>query len=89
MPRKPRAPRKPALKCELCEGDLQLKKVIPAAHIFPELRTYACVECGVLRSVEDEAELLTPRVSLAKVAKQRLRVLMGTQQNSNLRDYQF
>jgi hypothetical protein len=28
-------------------------------------------------------------VSLARVAKQRLRVLMGTQQNSNLRDYQF
>ena len=89
MRKKPKGLLKLALKCELCEGSLKLKKVIPAAHIFPELRTYACVECGVLRSVEDEAELLTPRVSLAKVAKQRLRVLMGTQQNSNLRDYQF
>jgi len=89
MRKKSKAPLKPALKCELCEGILKLKKVIPAAHIFPELRTYACVECGVLRSVEDEAELLAPRVSLAKVAKQRLRVLIGTQQNSNLRDYQF
>jgi hypothetical protein len=89
MPKKSKARLKPALRCELCEGSLKLKKVIPAAHIFPELRTYGCVECGALRSVEDEAELLTPRVSLAKVAKQRLRVLMGTQQNSNLRDYQF
>jgi len=89
MPKKPKPPRGLALKCELCEGGLKLKKVIPAAHIFPELRTYECVECGVLRSVEDEAELLTPRVSLAKVAKRRLRVLMGTQQNSNLQDYQF
>ena len=80
---------KPALKCELCDGRLKLKTVIPAAHVVPELRTYACVDCGVLRSVEDEAELLTPRVSLAQVAKRRLRVLMGTQQNSNLRDYQF
>ena len=58
MRKKSKAPLKPALKCELCEGILKLKKVIPAAHIFPELRTYACVECGVLRSVEDEAELL-------------------------------
>jgi len=89
MPRKPKGPLKPALKCELCEGSLKLKKVIPAAHIFPELRTYGCVDCGMLRSVEDEAELLAPRVSLAKFTKQRLRVLMGTQQNSNLRDYQF
>ena len=89
MRKKPKGVLKPALKCELCEGSLKLKKVIPAAHIFPELRTYGCVACGMLRSVEDEAELLTPRLSLAKVAKQRLRVLMGTQQNSNLRDYQF
>ena len=80
---------KPALKCEVCEGRLKLKTVIPAAHVVPELRTYACVDCGLLRSVEDEAELLSPRVSLAQVAKRRLRVLMGTQQNSNLRDYQF
>ena len=80
---------KPALKCELCEGRLKLKAVIPAAHVVPELRTYVCVDCGVLRSVEDEAELLAPRVSLAQVAKRRLRVLMGTQQNSDLRDYQF
>jgi hypothetical protein len=86
---KPKGLLKPALKCELCEGQLKLKAVIPAAHVLPELRTYACTECGVLRSVEDEAELLAPRVSLARVAKQRLRVLMGTQQNSNLRDYQF
>lgn len=86
---KSKARLKPALKCELCEGSLKLKKVIPAAHVFPELRTYACVECGALRSVEDEAGLLTSRVSLAKVAKQRLQVLMGTKQNSNLRDYQF
>ena len=89
MPKKSTGLLKPALKCELCEGNLTLKKIIPAAHVFPELRTYECVECGVLRSVEDETELLTPRVSLAQVAKQRLRVLMGTQQNSNLRDYQF
>jgi hypothetical protein len=89
MPKKSTGLLKPALKCELCEGTLKLKTVIPAAHIFPELRTYECVECGALRSVENEAELLTPRVSLAKVAKQRLRVLMGTHQNSNLRDYQF
>jgi hypothetical protein len=89
MRKKPRGLLKSALKCELCEGSLKLKKVIPAAHVFPELRTYACVECGVLRSVEDEADLLTPRRSLAKAAKQRLRALMGTQQNSNLRDYQF
>jgi len=58
MRKKSNAPLKPALKCELCEGILKLKKVIPAAHIFPELRTYACVECGALRSVEDEAELV-------------------------------
>jgi len=57
MRKKSKARLKPALKCELCEGSLKLKKVIPAAHIFPELRTYGCVECGALRSVEDEAEL--------------------------------
>ena len=89
MRKKSKAPLKPALKCELCDGRLKLKTIIPAAHVLPELRTYACVDCGVLRSVEDEAELLAPRVSLATVAKRRLRVLMGTQQNSNLRDYQF
>ena len=89
MRRKPKGLLKSSLKCELCQGRLKLKNVIPAAHVLLELRTYGCVECGVLRSVEDEAELLSPRLSLAKAAKQRLRVLMGTQQNSNLRDYQF
>jgi hypothetical protein len=89
MHMKPKGLLKPALKCEICEGNLVLKTVIPAAHALPELRTYACVDCGVLRSVENEGELLSPRRSLAKVAKRRLRMLMGTQQNSNLRDYQF
>ena len=89
MRMKPKDLLKPALKCELCEGRLKLKTVIPAAHVLPELRTYACVDCGVLRSVENDAELLAPKVSLATVAKRRLRVLIGTQQNNNLRDYQF
>ena len=31
---------KAALKCELCEGSLKLKKVIPAAHVFPDLRMH-------------------------------------------------
>jgi hypothetical protein len=47
-------------KCEICDGAMKLKRVIPAAHIFPELKTFQCMGCGLLRTVEDVAELATP-----------------------------
>jgi hypothetical protein len=42
--------------CSICSGAMMLRGTIPPAHIFPELRTYQCSECGHLRTVEDEAE---------------------------------
>jgi hypothetical protein len=49
-----------APKCAICMGSMELKSVIPKAHIFSELRTYQCQGCGNLRTVEDEADLLIP-----------------------------
>ena len=64
MPRKPKAAKKAAApKCEICAGLMKLKRVIPAAHIFPELKTYQCRVCGNLRTVEHEAELAIPEVA--------------------------
>jgi hypothetical protein len=42
---------------------MKLGTVIPAAHIFPELKTFQCVGCGNRRTVEDEAELCLPEVA--------------------------
>ena len=44
-------------KCGICAGFMKLKRTIPAAHIFPELKTFQCTGCGFLRTVEDQAEL--------------------------------
>jgi hypothetical protein len=41
---------------------MKLKSVIPAAHIFPELKTFQCTGCGNRRTVEDISELATPEV---------------------------
>ena len=61
MEKKRETQRKVALPaCAVCDGILTLRKVIPAAHIFPELRTYQCFECGHLRTVEDDCELARP-----------------------------
>ena len=61
MPKKRNAARKVAVpKCAVCADTMKLKRVIPAAHIFPELKTFQCVGCGNLRTVEDERELLAP-----------------------------
>ena len=46
-------------RCTICRSIMKLKCTIPAAHIFPELKRFQCVECGALRSVEDETDLLT------------------------------
>lgn len=46
--------------CPICAGAMQLRSVIPPAHIFPELRTFQCQGCGHLRTVEDEADLKVP-----------------------------
>jgi hypothetical protein len=54
MPTKSRKS-KPA--CGVCGGFMKVTRVIPAAHIYPELRTYRCNECGVSRTVENEKEL--------------------------------
>jgi acetone carboxylase gamma subunit len=51
-PKRPKGPH-----CLVCDGVMTVKRVIPAAHIFPELRTYQCEDCGVMRSVESEKEL--------------------------------
>ncbi len=42
--------------CPICSDRMKLKSVIPAAHIFPELRTFQCAGCGNLRT--DEVELV-------------------------------
>lgn len=47
-------------KCSICSEPMRLKTVIPAAHIFAELKTFQCSGCGNLRTVEDIAELATP-----------------------------
>ncbi len=49
-------------KCSICADPMQIKKIIPAAHIFPELRTFQCSGCGNLRTVEDVAELAAAEV---------------------------
>ena len=43
--------------CTICNGVMNFKCTIPAAHIFPELKRFQCVGCGTLRTVEDEHEL--------------------------------
>jgi hypothetical protein len=59
MPKKRNTARKAAVpKCAVCADTMKLKRVIPAAHIFPELKTFQCVGCGNLRTVEDERELV-------------------------------
>jgi hypothetical protein len=64
MARKRKAAKKAAPpKCGICAGLMKLKRVIPAAHIFPELKTYQCRVCGNLRTVEDEAELAIPEMT--------------------------
>ena len=71
MPKKRNATRKVATrkvatrkaaapKCAVCADTMKLKRVIPAAHIFPELKTFQCAGCGNLRTVEDERELVAP-----------------------------
>lgn len=61
MPRKSKAKKaKPEPKCVICTEAMKLKSVIPRAHTFPELRTYQCVGCGNLRTVEDDLELVIP-----------------------------
>ena len=66
MPKKRNATRKvtsrkvAAPKCAVCADTMKLKRVIPAAHIFPELKTFQCAGCGNLRTVEDERELVAP-----------------------------
>jgi hypothetical protein len=42
--------------CAICADAMKLKSVIPAAHIFAELKTFQCDGCGNLRTLED-AEL--------------------------------
>jgi hypothetical protein len=64
MPRKRKSTRTVAgPKCPICNGFMKLGTVIPAAHIFPELKTYQCVGCGNRRTVEDEAELCLPETA--------------------------
>ena len=60
MAKKAKAAKKIAAKCAICEGKLKLKTVIPAAHIYPEMRTFQCDGCGYLRTVENDSELATP-----------------------------
>ncbi|HYI26550.1 MAG TPA: hypothetical protein VD863_01755 [Bradyrhizobium sp.] len=52
-------------KCSICAEPMRIKTIIPAAHIFPELKTFQCRGCGNLRTVEDIAELATPEVQKA------------------------
>jgi hypothetical protein len=51
--------------CPICLGAMTLRSTIPQAHIFPELRTYQCADCGNLRTVEDETDLAARHVSKA------------------------
>jgi hypothetical protein len=48
-------------KCWVCGGILKIKGVIPAAHTYPELRTYQCNDCGAMRTIESEQELAEPQ----------------------------
>jgi hypothetical protein len=64
MPRKRKAKKaQPKPQCAICTDAMTLKSTIPRAHIFPELRTYQCVGCGNLRTVEDELELVIPEIT--------------------------
>jgi hypothetical protein len=47
------APQPAAPTCAICAGTMELKSVIPAAHIFAELKTFQCHGCGNLRTLED------------------------------------
>ena len=55
--------------CLVCDGVMTVKRVIPAAHIFPELKTYQCEDCGVMRSVENEQELAPVAVEMVPAAQ--------------------
>ena len=64
MPRKRKAKKaEPRPQCAICTEPMTLKSVIARAHIFPELRTYQCIGCGSLRTVEDESELVIPELT--------------------------
>lgn len=60
MPKKRKPARKAGPMCPICSEPMQLKMTIPKAHIFAELKTFQCGECGNLRTVEDEIELAAP-----------------------------
>jgi hypothetical protein len=51
-----KARKSPGPTCSICSDTMKLKSVIPAAHIFAELKTFQCGGCGNLRTMED-AEL--------------------------------
>jgi uncharacterized Zn finger protein len=60
MAKNRKAPKRAKAACGICGGTMKLHRVIPAAHIFPELKTFQCCECGNLRTVEDVIELAIP-----------------------------
>jgi Zn ribbon nucleic-acid-binding protein len=60
MPTRSKFAKTAGTKCPICEGQMELKTVIPAAHIYPELHTFQCIACGHLRTVEDDSELSRP-----------------------------
>ena len=42
----------PKLPCVLCGTPMMLVRVTPKLGAFPELRTFVCIACGDVRSVE-------------------------------------
>ena len=53
MAKKKKQPKRAGLTCAICADTMKLKSVIPAAHIFAELKTFQCDGCGNLRTLED------------------------------------
>ena len=40
------------MTCSVCTHGMDLARVHPQAHTLPELHTYRCTQCGMLRTVE-------------------------------------
>jgi DNA-directed RNA polymerase subunit RPC12/RpoP len=40
--------------CPQCSGEMMLARIFPKFGAYPELRSYQCVDCGHMVTIEEE-----------------------------------
>jgi len=59
--------RKPKLMCDLCAGEMDIVRTIPAAALLPELATFRCNECECFATLEPDE--IAARIAAMKAAQ--------------------